>query len=112
MTDTPEYKAYADAKDRCTNPKADCWKHYGGRGIKFLFTRFSQFFSEIGSKPKDLWLDRINNEGHYEVGNVQWTTPSASLYNRRHLKISARKLRACRLSIVKARAARKQEGKN
>jgi hypothetical protein len=71
------------AKYRCTNPKANGWKRYGGRGIKFLFTSFEQFFTELGPRPKGRSLDRINNEGNYEPGNVRWATPKQQGQNRR-----------------------------
>ena len=70
----PEYKAYTNAKQRCTNPKYKGWKNYGGRGIKFLFTNFEQFFAELGYRPKGKTLDRKDTEGNYEPGNVQWAT--------------------------------------
>ena len=57
----PEYTAYQHAKDRCTNPNFIQWKDYGGRGIKFLFTSFEQFFAVLGSRPKGKTLDRYPN---------------------------------------------------
>lgn len=83
MTNTSEYDTYKAAKDRCTNPKHRQWADYGGRGIKFLFTSFSQFFAEIGERPKGTMLDRDNNEGHYEPGNVRWVVPVVSIRNQR-----------------------------
>src|ERR1039458_10069171 len=55
----PEYDAYQHAKYRCTNPNARRYKDWGGRGIKFLFTSFDQFFAELGPRPKGKTLDRI-----------------------------------------------------
>ena len=70
-----EHNAYASAKQRCTNPKNPKYADYGGRGIKFLFINFEQFWKHIGAKPyPELELDRINNDGNYEPGNVQWTS--------------------------------------
>jgi len=80
---TKEYRAYSMAKHRCTNPNSHCWKDYGGRGIKFLFESFQQFISELGPKPYGLTLDRTNNEGNYEPGNVRWATRSQQQMNRR-----------------------------
>ena len=79
----PEYNAYRSAKQRCTNPNNPKWFDYGGRGIKFLFTNFSQFFIEIGRRPKGKVLDRRDNNGNYEQGNIRWVSISTSLKNRR-----------------------------
>lgn len=82
MSYTPEYMAYHNAKLRCTNPKAVNWPRYGGRGIQFNFLCFEQFIAELGPKPSQKHsLDRINNDGHYEPGNVQWATASVQQKN-------------------------------
>ena len=74
MSDTPEYHAYTDAQQRCLNPNNPGYPYYGGRGIEFRFNSFEEFFAELGTKASpDLELDRIDNDGHYEVGNVRWT---------------------------------------
>jgi len=80
---TPEYNAYRNAQARCTNPKCDKWEYYGGRGIKFLFTTFAQFFAELGKRPRGKTLDRINNDGNYEPGNVRWATKDQQNENKR-----------------------------
>jgi len=79
----PEYDAYMHAKYRCTNPKAQRYKNYGGRGIKFLFASFEQFFAELGPRPRGKTLDRTDNNGNYEPGNVRWATPKQQSNNRR-----------------------------
>lgn len=86
MSGTPECDAYHNARHRCTDPKFDGYENYGGRGIKFLFTSFEQFFAELGSRPEGKTLDRINNDGNYEPGNVRWATNSAQKKNRRPSK--------------------------
>jgi hypothetical protein len=88
---TPEYRAYTDARNRCTNPKAKGYERYGGRGIKFLFINFEQWFADLGLRPEGTYpsgyamysVDRRNNEGHYEPGNVKWSTTSEQSNNRR-----------------------------
>jgi len=80
-----EYHAYYDAKRRCEDQTSDCYKYYGGRGIQFRFTSFKQFIRSVGPKPSpELSLDRINNDGHYEPGNVRWATREQQLENRRN----------------------------
>lgn len=84
---TPEYQAFHAAKKRCTtDERARHFKWYGKRGIKFLFASFQQFLESVGRKPSPKhWLDRINNDGNYEPGNVRWTTPCESQRNRRSI---------------------------
>jgi hypothetical protein len=83
MYGTSELESFMDAKYRCINPLHHAWESYGGRGIKFLFDSFDQFFAELGRRPDGLTLDRINNDGHYEPGNVRWATPKEQAANRR-----------------------------
>lgn len=81
---TPEYSAYQNAKARCTNSNSENYGYYGGRGIKFLFKNFKQFFNELGLRPSDKHsVDRINNSGHYEPGNVRWATREEQQANTR-----------------------------
>lgn len=79
----PEYQAAANAKQRCDNPKNKAYKNYGGRGIKYLLTGWKDIINAIGRRPLGMELDRINNDGHYEVGNIRWTTRSENSKNRR-----------------------------
>lgn len=74
---SPELVAFRNAKSRCENPNGPNYERYGGRGIEFRFDSFEQFLSELGRKPSpEHSLDRINNNGHYEVGNVRWAVSS------------------------------------
>jgi hypothetical protein len=79
-----EYNAFVMMKHRCTNPNAEFYYCYGGRGILFKFKSFIQFYKEVGPKPSPAYsIDRIRNNGHYEPGNVKWSTASEQALNRR-----------------------------
>lgn len=82
---TPEYRSYRSAQNRCVNRCNDAFPCYGGRGIQFRFTSFEQFYAELGPRPVGTSLDRINNDGHYEVGNVRWATASEQRNNQRRM---------------------------
>jgi hypothetical protein len=87
MSYTPEWGVYNAARARCTNPKTKNYRDYGGRGIKFLFTGIESFIADIGHRPSPLHsLDRIDNNGHYEPGNVRWALRIDQLHNRRACK--------------------------
>lgn len=84
MCRTPEYWSFMDAKHRCQNPNAQGWKNYGGRGIEFRFNTFEEFYEHVGPRlSNEHSLDRIDVNGHYEKGNLRWTTLDVQLANRR-----------------------------
>jgi hypothetical protein len=85
MSKTTEYRIYEDAKRRCRNPQRRDYHLYGGRGIEFRFASFEDFYSKLGERPsKNHSLDRIENSGHYETGNVKWSTAKQQAANRRN----------------------------
>ena len=86
-----EWRAYYGARARCLNKNVPRYSDYGGRGIKFLFKSFEQFFAELGPRPaRGYTVDREDNDGHYEPGNVRWATYSEQNKNQRPRKILAR----------------------
>jgi hypothetical protein len=81
---TPEERAGCNAKQRCTNPKDSRWESYGGRGIEFRFASVAEFVKYVGPRPTpEHMMDRVDNDGHYEKGNLRWSTPTISVVNRR-----------------------------
>lgn len=79
----PEYKSYDHAQQRCTNPNHVRYPRYGARGIQFKFKSFAEFWDEVGKKPTPKHsIDRIDNQGHYEVGNVRWATATEQANNK------------------------------
>ena len=82
----PEYNSYLNAKQRCTNPNHTHYAWYGARGIEFRFNSFEEFYAELGPRPEPKRLysvDRKDNNKHYEVGNVKWSTRKEQSQNRR-----------------------------
>jgi len=81
---SPEYNAYKSAKGRCNSPSTRAFHNYGGRGIEFRFESYPQFLEHLGRKPSPQHsLERIDVNGHYELGNVKWATLSEQKRNQR-----------------------------
>jgi hypothetical protein len=82
--------AYANAKQRCENPNNKSYINYGARGIQFKFDSFEDFKNCLGNKPDPTYtLERLDNNGHYEIGNVVWATREQQLKNRRTFKTNS-----------------------
>lgn len=88
---SPEYQAWNQMIQRCTNKKLRNYSDYGGRGIKVHETwmiSFVAFYEHIGPRPSVKHsLDRINNDGNYEPGNVRWATDQQQRQNSRHPRL-------------------------
>lgn len=86
---SPTYSSFRSMRARCFDPKHEAYKNYGGRGITIhpdlrTFNGFLKYVnSTIGLRPDGKTLSRINNDGNYEPGNVEWATPLAQTHNRR-----------------------------
>lgn len=78
---------YYDAKYRCTDPTHMNWPYYGARGIKMCFSTCLDFLLYVKTLPDynnlSLQLDRIDNNRHYEPGNLRFVTPKVNANNRR-----------------------------
>ena len=88
MSRTREYRIWLGIRRRCNDPKHPGYKNYGGRGIricKLYDDSFEEFIKEVGLCPKPNYtVDRINNEGHYEPGNLHWVSMKRNMRNRRN----------------------------
>ena len=85
---TRTYKAWAAMIQRCTNSSCAQYCDYGGREISISpeLLKFKSFLSHMGECPLGLFLDRIDNNGNYEVGNVRWATRIEQNRNQRSNK--------------------------
>ncbi len=92
MSRTPMHRIWSAMKARCTNPNDKRWADYGGRGIRVCdewMNSFAAFAAHMGPRPDGLTLDRIDNDGHYEPGNVRWATYTEQANNRRPRRVQS-----------------------
>lgn len=71
----PYINSYKGAKSRCNNPNDEAYRRYGGRGIKFLLTLADMrtlWDRDRASEMARPSLDRIDNNGHYELSNCRF----------------------------------------
>jgi len=90
---TAEYKSWAQAKQRTTNPNNSDFALYGGRGISMCerwLNDVQSFYADMGRCPEGMSLDRIDVDGNYEPGNCRWATQLEQVHNRRPI-LSCRK---------------------
>lgn len=82
----PEYRAWANMKDRCHNPDSASFKHYGARGITVCesWLKYENFLVDMGRKPSaDHSLGRIDNDKGYSPSNCRWETQEEQANNKR-----------------------------
>lgn len=86
------YKRYDGMKQRCFNKNNTYYHNYGGRGIKVCDewrNDFKAFYDHVIALPDynlNLTIDRINNDGNYEPGNLRWVDRYTQMHNTRLFK--------------------------
>lgn len=82
-----EYHIWNSMLQRCYSPKHPSYPSYGGRGISVCDSwraDFMNFRKDMGPRPSKLYsLDRIDPNGNYQPGNVQWATDKHQARNKR-----------------------------
>lgn len=80
------YNSYRSMLKRCLNASAIGYEHYGGRGITVAsewIDSFESFLRDMGDRPVNCTLDRINNDGNYEKNNCRWASVAVQSSNKR-----------------------------
>lgn len=81
---------------RCHNENHPSYDNYGGRGIQVceewrgapdgVVAFLTYLDNTLGPCPGSFDIDRINNDGNYEPGNIRWVSRSDNLKNKRKSK--------------------------
>jgi len=82
---TLTYARWKSMMQRCTNPKAQNFKHYGGAGVTVCerWQDFASFLTDMGECPsRAMTLDRRDGAKGYEPGNCRWATRAEQNQNR------------------------------
>lgn len=86
LSESGTFRSWASMITRCTNTKVPSYQRYGARGVKVCdrWKSFSNFLSDMGERPQGTSLDRIDNDGNYELGNCRWATSAQQNNNSSH----------------------------
>jgi hypothetical protein len=94
------YDRWRGMVKRCHNPKSHAYPDYGGRGIQVCDrwrepngvgckNYIDDIHNTLGPQPGPGYsLDRINNDGNYDISNLRWATQSVQSQNQRRRKKS------------------------
>lgn len=105
MCRSVEYNTWRGMLERCNNPKNIAYQRYGGRNITVCdrWYKFENFFEDMGFRPKELTIERRDNEEGYSKTNCYWANKTVQSRNRRISKTNKTGVRGVRWNKVSKR---------
>ncbi len=81
---SPTYICWRAMWNRCSNKSYWAYNRYGGRGISVdpRWKDFSAFLEDMGERPPNKELDRIDNNAGYSKNNCRWVGHADNCRNR------------------------------
>jgi len=83
------YSSWSNMRIRCLNPDYPNYHNYGGRGITICsewIESFQTFLDDMGFRPENTSLDRVDNSKGYFKENCRWATRTEQALNTRIYK--------------------------
>lgn len=85
------YASWAGMIRRCESKVHKWYKHYGAKGITVYFDwlgdqGFAHFVRDMGLRPVNMTLDRIDPSGNYEPGQCRWADAYTQRVNQMRMK--------------------------
>jgi hypothetical protein len=82
---TSTYNSWRAMRERCNDPNNKRYNNYGGIGIGVCVeweSSFEKFREDMGERPENRTLDRINPKLDYSKDNCRWATKSTQAFNK------------------------------
>ena len=80
---------------RCHNKEDKDYHRYGGCGIVVCkrWRKFDDFLSDMGERPNNTTIDRINRDKGYFSKNCRWASPTTQTRNSKTCKLTITKVK-------------------
>ena len=86
---TRTYTSWYNMKSRCNNPNYKNSIYWKGKGVTYpeRWESFVNFLEDMGERPEETSLDRIDNSKGYSKNNCRWATRKQQMNNMRSNRV-------------------------